>query len=75
MIPGTRNFVGFEFNKTIDGKDFSMVFRPQMRLGVSEYFLVGIVTGVPKSHQNERFSTFSRLIYEPKHFKVKKVIG
>lgn len=67
MIPGSRNFVGLEFNKILEEKDFSMVIRPQMRLMVSENLMVGIVPGIPVSRKNERLSAFVRLIYEPKH--------
>lgn len=71
MISGTRNFVGIEFNKNADGKDFDMTIRPQMRVGITDHLLVGIVTGIPISRENERFSTFIRLIYEPPHKKKK----
>lgn len=67
MISGTRNFIGVEFNKTLDGGDFDMTIRPQMRLGIADNLLVGIVTGIPVARENERFSTFLRLIWEPKH--------
>lgn len=67
MIPGTRNFIGLEFNKQLEKHDFDMTIRPQMRVEVSDSLLIGIVTGVPISRENERFSTFLRLIYEPKH--------
>lgn len=67
MIDGTRNFIGIEFNKEVQSKDFDMTIRPQMRVGISENLLIGIVTGIPISRENERFSTFLRLIYEPKH--------
>jgi hypothetical protein len=40
---------------------------PQMRVDISDNLLIGIVTGIPISKENERFSTFLRLIYEPKH--------
>lgn len=69
MIPGTRNFVGIEFNKTVENGDFDMTIRPQMRVGIAENLLIGIVTGIPVSRENERFSTFLRLIYEPGHKK------
>lgn len=69
MISGTRNFVGIEFNKQITGDDFDMTIRPQMRLGIKDNLLVGIVAGIPVSRENERFSTFMRLIYEPGHKK------
>lgn len=67
MIPGTRNFIGVEFNKELHRNDFDMTIRPQMRVGVTDKILVGIVTGIPISRENERFSTFLRLIYEPGH--------
>lgn len=70
MISGTRNFIGIEFNKEFnENKDFDMTIRPQMRIGIAENLLVGIVTGIPVNRENERFSTFLRLIYEPSHGK------
>lgn len=71
MINNTRNFVGLEFNKSLEGGDFDMTIRPQMRLGIAENFLVGIVTGIPVDRENQRFSTFTRLIWEPGHRKAK----
>ena len=67
MIPGTKNFIGIEFNKELHKRDFDMTMRPQMRVGITEKMLIGIVTGIPISRENERFSTFLRLIYEPGH--------
>lgn len=67
MIPGTRNFIGVEFNKEFRSGDFDMVIRPQMRVSITERLLVGIVTGIPVQRENERFSSFIRLIYEPGH--------
>jgi hypothetical protein len=67
MIPGTRNFIGVEYNKELEEKDFRMTIWPQLRLGITDNLLVGIVAGIPTSRKNERFSTFFRLIYEPKH--------
>jgi hypothetical protein len=69
MISGTRNFIGIEFNKTVKNGDFDMTIRPQMRVGVADNLLIGIVTGIPVSRENERFSTFLRLIYEPGQLK------
>lgn len=65
MISGTRNFIGVEFNKDVGSGYFDMTIRPQMRIGVTDNLLIGIVTGIPVSRENERFSTFLRLIYEP----------
>ncbi len=67
MIDGTRNFIGIEFNKELSRQDFDMTIRPQMRVGLTENLLIGIVTGIPIKRENERFSSFLRLIYEPGH--------
>ncbi|MDT0690859.1 HAEPLYID family protein [Salegentibacter sp. F188] len=67
MITGTKNFLGVELNKTFNDGDFDMTVRPQMRVGIADNLLVGIVAGIPVSRENERFSSFLRLIWEPKH--------
>jgi hypothetical protein len=67
MIRGTRNFIGIEVNKSLEPGDFDMVLRPQMRVSLAENFLVGIVTGIPVERENQRFSMFTRLIWEPGH--------
>lgn len=69
MIPGTRNFIGIEFNKLVEKGDLDMTIRPQMRVSITDNLLIGIVTGIPLRRENERFSTFLRLIYEPSHKK------
>lgn len=69
MIPGTRNFIGLEINKYFSHNDFDMTLRPQMRVGVSDNFLIGIVGGIPFNRENERLSSFIRLIWEPDHRK------
>lgn len=70
MISGTRNFIGLEINHDMhDGKS-DLVLRPQMRVGIADNLLIGIVTGIPiYTTNNDRFSTFIRLIYEPGHRK------
>jgi hypothetical protein len=67
MIDGTRNFIGMEVNKDIEHGKLTATVRPQMRVGLADNLLVGIVTGIPVRKQNERISTFMRLIYEPRH--------
>lgn len=67
MISGTRNFIGLEINKDFYQKDFDMVLRPQMRVGINDQLMIGIVTGIPIERETQRISTFLRLIYEPKH--------
>src|SRR5690606_9090447 len=67
MIPGTRNFIGIEFNKTFEPGDFDMTIRPQMRVELADNFLVGIVAGIPVNREDQRLSSFVRLIWEPGH--------
>ncbi len=67
MIPGTRNFIGLETNKSADQDSFNAVVRPQMRVGVTDNLLIGIIAGVPVNRSQERFSSFVRLIWEPPH--------
>jgi hypothetical protein len=71
MISGTRNFIGLEINKSITNQDIDMVIRPQMRLGIMDNLLIGIVGGVPVNREEQRFSMFTRLIWEP-HSRKKK---
>ena len=71
LISGTRNFIGVEVNKTIDGGDLKTTMRPQMRLGIADNLLIGIVAGIPVRRENERLSSFVRLIWEPGHKRVK----
>lgn len=67
MIRGTKNFIGVEFNKEFHEGDFDMTIRPQLRVSVAENLLVGIVGGIPINREEERFSSFLRIIWEPSH--------
>lgn len=67
MISGTRNFIGVEVNKSIHEGRLLTILRPQMRVGIADNLIIGIVTGIPLSKNNERLSSFLRLIWEPKH--------
>lgn len=67
MIPGTRNFLGMEVNKYFDKDGADVTLRPQMRVGIADNFMIGILTGIPIDKSGERFSTFIRLIWEPGH--------
>ena len=64
MITGTRNFIGIEINKEFQNGMMHAVLRPQMRIGVTEKLMIGIVTGIPITGSNEGLSSFIRLIYE-----------
>jgi hypothetical protein len=67
MISGTKNFFGIEINKDLSSDNIKMILRPQMRVSVADNLLVGIVTGIPVQKNNERLSSFVRVIYEPGH--------
>jgi len=67
MITGTRNFIGVEFNKTFDENNFDMTIRPQMRPSIADNLMFGIIAGIPVSRENERLSSFLRLVWEPGH--------
>jgi len=67
MITGTRNFVGMEINQLLDEDHGELILRPQMRVGIADNLLIGIVTGIPVSSTGERLSSFLRIIYEPAH--------
>jgi hypothetical protein len=65
MIAGTRNFIGIEVNKEIQNGKLEAVMRPQMRVGLAENLMIGIVTGIPLNRAQEGLSSFIRIIYEP----------
>lgn len=65
MITGTRNFIGVEINKEIHNGELRAVMRPQMRVGLADNLMIGIVTGIPILNANQGMSSFIRLIYEP----------
>lgn len=65
MIPNSRHFVGLELNKKIYNGDFTMVFRPQMRVALSHNLVIGGAVGIPLENKRERMSGFLRIIYEP----------
>ncbi|HRD79361.1 MAG TPA: hypothetical protein PLL53_01280 [Saprospiraceae bacterium] len=44
-----------------------MTIRPQMRLSLADNLMVGIVSGILIARENQRFSSFVRIIYEPGH--------
>lgn len=71
MISGTRNFLGVEFNQALENSSLHTVIRPQMRVGIVNNIMIGIVTGIPVHRESERLSSFLRLIWEPGHKKVK----
>lgn len=65
MVTGTRNFIGLEVNQEIHhGKSFATL-RPQMRVGLAENLMIGIVSSIPIGQPDAGLGSFVRLIYEP----------
>lgn len=67
MIPNTSNFIGLEVNQLIEDGQLKTVLRPQMRVEIKDSLKIGIVPGISLNRDEERFSSFIRLIYEPEH--------
>lgn len=65
MVTGTRNFIGLEINQDIYGGKIFSTFRPQMRLGLAENLMVGIVSAIPVGQADSGLGSFLRIIYEP----------
>lgn len=64
-IPQTKNFVGVEWNKEMKEGHLNMGLRPQMKMKLNDKMTLGIVTGFPCRKDDEKFSSFFRIIYEP----------
>lgn len=64
-LPNSGHFIGMEVNKEISHDKMLVTLRPQVKIKLDSNFAVGIVTGIPVSHQEESISSFFRLVYEP----------
>lgn len=64
-LPNSGHFIGVEVNKEISHGKMSVTLRPQVKIKLDSHFAVGIVTGIPVSHDKENVSSFLRLVYEP----------
>jgi hypothetical protein len=65
MVAGTRNFIGLEVNQTLHDGRSTATLRPQMRVGLAENLMVGIVSAIPISQPDAGLGSFIRIIYEP----------
>jgi len=65
MVPGTKNFIGLEINQELFEGSSSTTLRPQMRVGLAENLMIGIVSAIPISQPDAGLGSFVRLIYEP----------
>ncbi|MGM0946253.1 MAG: HAEPLYID family protein [Bacteroidota bacterium] len=65
MISGTRNFIGLEVNQYLENGNLETTLRPQMRVGLAENLMIGIVSAIPLGQPNNGLGSFVRIIYEP----------
>jgi hypothetical protein len=65
VIPQTKHFIGVELNKEFHDGVFCMTIRPQVKMKLSPKVALGLVTGIPVINQEEGYSSFVRIIYEP----------
>ena len=65
MVRGTRNFIGLEINQELDRTHSQVTLRPQMRLGLAENLMIGIVSSIPVRQPDAGLGSFVRIIYEP----------
>lgn len=65
MVTGTRNFIGLEVNNEVFAGNLNTTLRPQMRLGLAENLMIGIVSAIPIGQPNAGLGSFVRIIYEP----------
>jgi len=65
MVTGTRNFIGLELNQEIHNGKSIATLRPQMRVGLAENLMIGIVSAIPIGQTDAGLGSFVRLIYEP----------
>jgi hypothetical protein len=66
VLPGTKNFIGIEFNKEITKEKLSMVVRPQVKMALSNQIALGLAIGIPTAHTEEKLDFLLRWIYEPR---------
>ncbi|SDA51492.1 hypothetical protein SAMN03080617_00809 [Algoriphagus alkaliphilus] len=65
MVSGTRNFIGLELNQEFVNGKSTATLRPQMRLGLAENLMIGIVSTIPVAQPDAGLGSFVRIIYEP----------
>ena len=63
-IPNSSHFIGIEFNKKVVAGEFRMTMRPQAKIQVNEALAIGLVAGFPITKNQQKFSSFFRVIYE-----------
>jgi hypothetical protein len=64
VLPGTKNFVGIEFNKEIEASHFKMIVRPQLKMALTSTSALGIALGIPTGSNERKFDVLVRWIYE-----------
>lgn len=65
ILPGTSNFIGLETNFEFSDEENSVIFRPQMKMKISQGISLGWVTGIPANMEKQGISMMARVIWEP----------
>lgn len=66
VLPGTKNFIGIEFNKELTQEKLSMMVRPQIKMALSNQVALGLAIGIPAGNTEEKLDFLLRWIYEPR---------
>lgn len=65
VFPGSGNFVGLETNMEFSENKPSVIFRPQIKLKISDGVAIGCLAGIPARSSERGLSIMTRLIWEP----------
>lgn len=65
VVPQTKHFIGIELNKEVNHGKFEMTIRPQVKIKLHQKLAIGFITGFSINSEQEQFSSFLRIIYEP----------
>lgn len=61
-----RHAVGLECSTFWDDHQFGLALRPQVKIKLNQQLAIGWVVGIPVVNKQETFSSFVRIIYEPR---------
>ena len=66
VLPHSKNFIGLENNMDLDKDGLHYTLRPQLKLAIQHNLMIGLVTGIPITKNNEtNLDVMTRIIWEP----------
>ena len=66
VLPHSKNFIGLENNMDLDKDGLHYTLRPQLKLAIQHNLMIGLVTGIPITKNNEtNLDIMTRIIWEP----------